>query len=289
MANVLITGAGRGFGRLIAATLLKDGHTVVGTLRDAEGRNRGAAAELRAAGAHAVEMDVTDDPSVRRGMGQALEKAGGLDVVVNNAGVGVLGLQESFTPDDWRRLFEVNVFGVQRVNRAILPHMRERRSGLLVHISSLLGRMPIPYYGPYNASKFALEALADNYRLELSSFGIESVLVEPGGYPTTFMDSLLRPSDGARTEQYGAMTGAPESFFAAFEKVLVGPNAPNPQWVADAVAAVIRAPRGQRPFRTVVDRLGMGAALEPYNRAIEEIQRDVFAAFGLADTLKLRI
>lgn len=289
MGSVLVTGASRGFGILISRTLLREGHKVVATMRDPAGRNRGAAADLRGAGALVADMDVTDEASVLRGVGEAIEKAGGLDVVVNNAGVGVLGLQEAFTIADWKRIFDVNVFGVQRVNRAVLPHMRQRRSGLLVHISSLLGRMPIPYYGPYNASKFALEALADNYRLELSSFGIESVLVEPGGYGTEFKESLLRPSDEVRLKQYGALAQAPDQALAAFSRIFDGPDAPDPQWVADAVASVIRAPRGKRPFRTVVDRLGMGDAIEPYNRSIDEIQKRVFAAFGMADALNLRI
>jgi NAD(P)-dependent dehydrogenase (short-subunit alcohol dehydrogenase family) len=289
MGSVLVTGASRGFGILISKTLLREGHRVVATMRDPAGRNRAAAADLRGAGALVVDMDVTDEGSVQRGVGEAVEKCGGLDVVVNNAGIGVLGLQEAFTIDDWKRLFDVNVFGVQRVNRAVLPHMRQRRSGLLVHVSSLLGRMPIPFYGPYNASKFALEALADNYRLELSSFGIESVLVEPGGYGTEFKESLLRPSDGARLKQYGAFAQAPDQSLAAFSKHLEGPDAPDPQQVADAIASLIAAPRGRRPFRTVVDRLGMGDAIEPYNRSLDEIQRKVFAAFGMADALKLRI
>lgn len=263
-------------------------YQAVASMRGLGGKNKGAAEDLRRAGAKTVELDVTDDARVESGVRDALQAAGGLDVVVNNAGVGVLGLQEAFTVDDWKRVFEVNVLGVQRVNRAVLPHMRERRSGLLVHISSLLGRMPIPFYGPYNASKFALEALADNYRLELSSFGVESVLVEPGGYATSFMDALIRPSDVARTKSYGAMAGVPEQSFASFEEVITGPNAPQPQWVADAVAGLIKLPRGKRPFRTVVDRLGMGAAIEPYNKAIEDIQRGVFGAFGMADARVLK-
>lgn len=284
MANILVTGSSKGFGFLIVKTLLKDGHRVVAGMRGVDGKNKGAAADLKAAGAVPVEMEVTDEASVAR----AVAGAGALDVVVNNAGIGVLGLQENFTPEDWKRVFDVNVLGVQRVNRAVLPRMRERRSGLLVHISSLLGRMVIPFYGPYNASKHALEALADNYRIELSSFGIESVLVEPGGYGTTFMDGLIRPSDASRNGGYGPMAGAPEQSFAAFAKHLTGPHAPDPQWVADAVAGLVRAPRGKRPFRTTVDRLGMGAAVDPYNQAAEELQRKVYAAFGMSEVLTLK-
>jgi NAD(P)-dependent dehydrogenase (short-subunit alcohol dehydrogenase family) len=210
-------------------------------------------------------------------------------VVVNNAGVGVIGFQETFTPDDWKKLFDINVFGVQRVNRAVLPQMRLRRSGLLIHISSLLGRVVIPYYGPYNASKFALEALADNYKIELSGFGIESVIVEPGGYGTAFADNLMRPSDSNGIKTYGDLAPMPEMMLKAFEKNFEGPNAPDPQWVADAVAEIVKKPRGQRPFRTVVDRLGMGTAVIPYNKSADELQKGMFTAFGMADSLKLKI
>ena len=165
--------------------------------------------------------------------------------------------------------------------------MREKKSGLLIHISSLLGRVVIPFYGPYNASKFALEALADNYRVELSSYGIESVLIEPGGYGTTFVDNLVRPSDASRIKSYGEMGQAPEGFLKKFEKNFEGPNAPNPQWVADAVSNLIKTPRGSRPFRTTVDRLGMGAAVEPYNKAADELQKGMYAAFGMAEVLQL--
>ncbi|MBN8540453.1 MAG: SDR family oxidoreductase [Deltaproteobacteria bacterium] len=289
MAKIFITGASSGFGRLITQTLLKDKHQVVASMRNIETKNSKAASELKALGAHTVEMDVTNDDSVNKGMSKGIELLGGVDVVVNNAGIGVIGLQETFTADDCKKVFDVNVFGVQRVNRAALPHMREKRSGLLIHISSLLGRVVVPFYGPYNASKFALEALADNYRIELSSFGIESVLVEPGGYGTTFVDNLVRPSDANRIKTYGEMGHAPEAFLKNFEKNFEGPNAPNPQWVADAVLNLIKAPRGSRPFRTTVDRLGMGAAVEPYNKAADDLQKGMYAAFGMSDVLQLKM
>ncbi|MEO1712114.1 MAG: SDR family NAD(P)-dependent oxidoreductase, partial [Bacteroidota bacterium] len=211
--RVLITGASGGFGTLISKQLLADGHTVIASMRGVQGKNQAKAAELQEAGAHVVEIDVTDQSSVDSGIAQAMEQAGGIDVVVNNAGVGVLGLQENFTPEDWQRLFDINVFGVQRVNRAVLPHMRERGSGLLLHVSSLLGRISMPFYGPYNATKWALEAMAENYRVELSGFGVDSCLVEPGGYPTSFMTGLMQPSDKDRNASYGDLAHAPKGMF----------------------------------------------------------------------------
>lgn len=289
MANVLVTGASKGFGFLTVKALLKDGHKVAAGMRGVDAKNRSAADELKNAGALPVELDVTDEAGVRKAVDRALNWAGGLDAVVNNAGVGVLGLQETFTVEDWKKVFEVNVFGVQRVNRAVLPHFRQRQAGLLVHVSSLLGRMVIPFYGPYNASKWALEALAETYRVELARLGIESVLVEPGGYGTTFMDALVTPSDGSRDASYGPLAQAPRQALDAFAKHVTGPGAPDPNWVAEAVADLIKLPRGKRPFRTTVDRLGMGAAVDPYNQAAEELTRKVYAAFGMSDALTLKI
>ncbi len=110
--NILITGASSGFGKLFTLTLRKNGHTVVASMRGAEGKNKTVAEELKGIGAHIVEIDVTNDNSVSQGVESAIEMAGGIDVVVNNAGVGVIGLQETFTPEDWQNLFDINVFGV---------------------------------------------------------------------------------------------------------------------------------------------------------------------------------
>ena len=188
-----------------------------------------------------------------------------------------------------KKLFDVNVFGVQRVNRAVLPHLRAKHSGLLVHVSSLLGRFALPFYGPYNASKWALEALAENYRVELSSFGVDVCVVEPGGYPTTFMERLLKPSDPNRASEYGAMEHAPAQLLANFEKALAANPAQNPQLVADAILQLIQTPAGQRPFRTVVDKMGMGASIGPYNEQLEAVMSGIYGAFGMGDMLKLKV
>jgi NAD(P)-dependent dehydrogenase (short-subunit alcohol dehydrogenase family) len=286
--KILITGANGGFGKLTAEALLKQGHTVVASMRDIDGRNRDIAVQLRAAGASVVEIDVTDENSVNQGVSAAIEAAGGLDVLVNNAGIGVLGLQEAFTPEDWQRLFDINLFGVQRMNRAVIPLFRNQHSGLLVHVSSLLGRITMPYYGPYNASKWALEAMVENYRSELSAFGVESCIVEPGGYPTTFIDRLLKPSDHSRDGDYGDMAQAPGNALANFEQALAANQQQDPHNVANAIAKVIDTPAGQRPFRTIVDKLGMGDHVEAYNDQLKEITTGIYSAFGMQSMLELK-
>lgn len=286
--KILLTGASGGFGVLTTHALLRKGHAVAATMRDTAGKNKAKAEALAAAGAHVVELDVTDEQSVNRGVVAAVEVLGGLDAVVNNAGVGVLGLQESFTTEDLQRLFDVNVFGVQRVNRAVLPHFRGAGHGLLLHVSSCLGRIALPFYGPYNASKWALEAMAENYRMELSAFGVDSVIVEPGGYPTTFMDSLLRPSDRERDAGYGALADMPQQMFDGFEGALAQNPAQDPQNVADAIVGLIETPAGQRPVRTVVDRMGMGDAIGPYNEQLERIHEGLLGAFGMGDMMRIK-
>ena len=149
--NVLITGTSSGFGLLTARTLLQKGHTVFATMRGVAGKNAAAADGLRkfAEGQdgtlHLLELDVTNDASVDNAVKTALKLSGRIDVVVNNAGTGSGGLAESFTVDQFKQLFEVNLFGVQRVNRAVLPSMRDTGQGLLIQVSSIMGRIVIPY------------------------------------------------------------------------------------------------------------------------------------------------
>ena len=287
--RILITGTSGGFGKLTAKTLLQQGHQVAASMRNVEGKNKDSAQELRNAGATVVEIDVTSDDSVNTGVAQAIEALGGLDVVVNNAGVGVLGIQEQFTSDDLKRVFDVNVFGVQRVNRAALPHLRKQGHGLLIYVTSLLGRITMPFYGPYNASKWALEALAENYRVELSGFGIDSVIVEPGGYPTTFFNNLIRPSDNSRDESYGDFNHAPKQSYDSFEGALASNPNQDPQHVADAIGNLISTPAGERPLRTVVDNMGMGDPIKGYNEQLDQITSGLYNAFGMGDMLKLKV
>lgn len=289
MAKIVITGANGGFGALAVKALLQKGHEVVATMRNITTKNKNAAEELTSLGAKVIEMDVTDDASVNQGIEAAIAALNGLDVVVNNAGIGVLGIQEQFTIEDFKRLFDVNVFGVQRVNRAALPFLRKQGSGLLMHISSLLGRITFPFYGPYNASKWALEAMAENYRVELSGFGVDSCLIEPGGYPTGFFESLMQPSDRSQDESYGPMVDAPKQAFESFEGALANNPAQDPQNVADAIVHLIETPAGERPARTVVDKMGMGDHIAPYNQQLENIHQGLYTAFGMGDMLKLKV
>ena len=286
--TILITGTSSGFGKLMTESLLAKGHKVVATMRDVEGRNKENARELADKGAVIVEMDVTSDESVNNAIKNALASVGTIDAVVNNAGIGVMGRQESFEIKDFQKLFDINVYGVQRVLRAIIPHFRENKSGSIVNVSSILGRMVIPYYGPYNASKYALEALTENYRVELSQFGINVHLIEPGGFPTSFFASLILPSDAAREEHYNEVHPTPQEFGDAFGEALANNPDQKPEDVSDALVKLLETNPADRPFRTLVDKMGMGAAVEGYNQAHEQVTKGVFSAFGIDHLLNVK-
>ncbi len=286
--KVLLTGASGGFGQLITNTLINAGHEVVASMRGVNGKNKEVAEKLESIGAKVVEIDVTSDESVKDGIVKAIELLGEIDVVINNAGLGVVGMQEHFTTADLQKLFDINVIGVQRVNREVLPHLRAKGSGLIIYISSLLGRIPLPFYGPYNATKWALEALAENYRIELNGFGVDNVIVEPGGYPTSFMNNLMKPSDQTRETSYGEFMHAPQQMFEGFEQALSANPAQNPQKVADEVLQVIETPAGQRAFRNVVDSMGMGEHVKGYNDHLDQVTKGIFGAFHIDGMLELK-
>lgn len=286
--KIIITGAGGGFGLLTAKALIEAGHTVVGTMRDIAGRNKDKAASLKSLGAAVIDMDVTSDASVTQGVTASIQAANGLDVLINNAGVGVLGVQETFAASDLQKLFDINVFGVHRTTRAVLPHMRANKSGLVINISSLLGRIAVPFYGPYNASKWALEGLSENYRIESSQSGVDVCIVEPGGYPTSFIDNLIRPSDKDRVAALKEMAEAAEGFLKGFEQALAGNPAQDPKNVAAAIVRLVDTAPGTRPFRTIVDNMGMGGPLEGYNKQLADITAGIFGNFGIAHLLQLK-
>src|SRR5579862_1928276 len=199
--TVLITGASTGFGRLIAEALAGKNYRVFATMRGVNGKNAPAARELRAL-ADVVEMDVTDDASVERAVADVIAAAGRIDIVVNNAGRVLSGVSEAITLEQAQALMDTNFYSVVRVNRAVLPHMRRQRSGLLLHISSGAGRIVLPCMAYYCASKWAMEALAESYRYELAAQHIDSVIIEPGSYKTAIANNLEHAEDDERTATY---------------------------------------------------------------------------------------
>jgi NADP-dependent 3-hydroxy acid dehydrogenase YdfG len=286
LANtILITGASTGFGRDTAETLTREGYSVFASFRDIAGRNKSHAEALRRAGINVVELDVTNNNSVEGAVSSVLSRAGRIDVLVNNAGIASAGVSEAFTAEQVRDLFEVNVFGIQRVLRAVLPTLRNQRDGLVINVGSILGRITFPFFGLYGASKYAVEALTDSYRYELSQLGVEVVLVQPSAYPTNMYASAQKPDNNSRSEAYGEIGAIPGKMFDTFLEIFQSKNAPNPHDVPEAIAKLVGQSKGTRPTRVVVG--------EPYgsdvvNRSVEPVQAQVVEGLGLGQLAKIR-
>jgi NAD(P)-dependent dehydrogenase (short-subunit alcohol dehydrogenase family) len=285
--TILITGASSGFGRLTAEILSNSEHKVFAGFRSTDGRKKQVADDLREKNIEILKLDVTDQDSVDSAIAQLLEKSNNeLDVVVNNAGMASAGISEAFTPEQARQLFEVNVFGVQRVLRATLPVLRAKRRGLVINVGSILGRITLPFFGLYGASKYAVEAMSDSYRYELSQLGVDVVLVQPSAYPTNMYAAAQQPADEELRKTYGEVAGVPDKILKTFVTLFQGENGPNPQDVATAIDKIVSTPAGNRPDRVVV---GLPFGSDAVNKAVAPIQRGVIENLGLRDLTKLKI
>ena len=237
---VLITGCSSGIGLLAAQRFARAGFQVFASMRDPA---RGAALREQALAEgwwlRTPALDVTSDESVARAVsGLLAETEGRVDVLVNNAGYFCLGAVEETSPDELRAQLETNVLGVLRVIRAVLPAMRARRSGTVINISSVLGRVIIPANGPYQASKWALEALTETLRYEVRQFGIRVACVEPGPFTTEIRTNLVRTAELQR----------PDSPYRKMVDRYVESSARLPRGDASRVADVIfRAATSRRP------------------------------------------
>ncbi|MFF3025814.1 oxidoreductase [Microbacterium sp. NPDC057944] len=232
----LVTGASSGIGEATARELHRRGFTVYGAARRADRLQR-----LTGDGIRAVAMDVTDDDSMRSGIAEILADSGRIDVLVNNAGYGSYGALEDVDIDEGRRQFEVNVFGAIRLAQLVLPHMRERRSGTIVNITSMGGKLHTPLGGWYHGTKFALEALSDCLRLEVTPFGIDVVVIEPGGIATEWggiaAEHLEETSGGGAYKAQAAAIAA-----SLRSEANANRNSP-PSVIADAIGRAVTAKR----------------------------------------------
>jgi NAD(P)-dependent dehydrogenase (short-subunit alcohol dehydrogenase family) len=226
MARVLITGCSTGIGRAAAVELTKRGHEVIATARRPE-----TLADLDVA--ERLALDVDSDESVRA----AVDKAGRVDALVNNAGFGVVGPVETLPLDQVRRMIETNVFGAWRMLQAVLPGMRERGSGTIVNVTSLAGRVVAPLNGAYSASKYALEAVSEALHYEVGHFGIRVVLIEPGEFTTNFGDRELRLGLDAPYDELDRLWQQAQERLPGHDPA--GPPGPEP--VAAAIADAIES------------------------------------------------
>lgn len=291
---VLVTGASSGFGRLTAVSLARAGHTVVAGMRGTQTRNASAVEALqalaRAEQLHLaeVDLDVQSQDSVDAALAALQDRHGRLDVVVHNAGHMVLGPAEAFTPGQLTEIYDVNVVGTQRVNRASLPLLRAQRSGLLVWVgsSSTRGGHP-PFLAPYFAAKAAMDALAESYAAELIRFGIDTSIVVPGAYTsgTHHFRNAGTAADKAREREYDELYGELRTGLNDRLAALI-PDGSDAQDVADEIVRIVGLPQGQRPFRSHIDPSKDGS--EVVCAVADRIRHEFYHRVGIGDLLSSR-
>jgi len=284
---VLITGCSSGFGRLAAEDYARKGAKVFATMRNLprkEGDELVALAAEESLDLHVIEIDVTSDEQVADGVEKALEMTGGtLDVLINNAGTSYAGPLEIQDMAATQHLFDVNVFGPHRMARAVLPAMRKAKSGLILNVSSQLGRVIVPSYGQYSPTKFALEAMSEQLAYELVPHGVDVTIIEPGGYPTMIWSN-------SNTNTLGLLERAKEKHTSGYAALIeglgkrTGGGSTDPMDVPNAMAEVIAMVPGTRPLRREVHP---GAKPQmAINKVAAEVQVGWLGASGYGPWIK---
>ncbi|UPV73302.1 SDR family oxidoreductase [Halorussus limi] len=268
--TVLITGCSSGIGRETAHAFLEDGWEVYATAR-----NPADVESLGDAGANIASLDVTDEDDAERVVERMIDEEGRVDCLVNNAGYAQLGPVEDVRVESVENQFEVNVFGPHRLVREVLPHMRQRQTGTIVNVSSVSGRLATPGMGIYNGSKFAMEGISDALRPEVSEYGIDVVLVEPGPVDTAFTERASDEIEGLeRSDAYETLYSILDDTEAVGGS---GPGAVHPREVAEAIldAANLSDPADRYP-------VGQVAKVAMLGRFVPAKLRDKFYRIALS-------
>jgi len=231
---IIITGASSGIGKSTAQQLLSEGHTVYGAARRIEKMD-----DLKADGIKAIKMDVTDEKSVKAGVDQLIKEQGRIDVLVNNAGYGSYGSVEDVPISEGKKQFDVNIFGLAQITQLVLPHMRKQKSGTVINISSMGGIIYSPLGAWYHATKHALEGFSDCLRFEVAPFGINVVIIEPGGIKTEW-DTIALDNMKARSGKtaYASLTEKTVKLFETMYK-----SGSHPSVIAKTISKAIKAKR----------------------------------------------
>ena len=289
---ILVTGASSGFGRMIATDLASAGHTAYASMRGTAKRNAKTVADIAATATErdidlrTIELDVQDDASIGAAVADIMRKHGRIDVIVHNAGHMVYGPLEAFTPEQLAELYDINVLGTQRVNRAVLPHMRAAKAGLLVWTSStsVMGGIP-PLLGPYFAAKAGMDQIAVCYARELAPLGIETAILVPGAYTkgTNHFPNAGKPEDEARAKAYE--DAWPADFAKRMQDALAAtdPEDSDPGEIGRAVVSIVDLPAGKRPFRTVIDPADDGSAVS--FPVVDRVRAQFLHRIGFPDLL----
>ena len=291
---IVITGASSGFGALSARLLADAGHTVFAGMRDIAGRN---APQVSAAADYAsehqvdlrtVELDIASQDSADQAIDHITAETGRLDVVIHNAGHMVLGPTEAFTPEQLAGVYDINVLGTQRVNRAALPILREQGSGLLMWVgsSSTRGGTP-PFLAPYFAAKAAMDSLAVSYAAETIKFGIDTTIIVPGAFThgTNHFANAGQPQDTARADAYDELYGELQrqipDRLASLE-----PDGADVAKVGHAIVRVVDMTPGSRPFRVHIDPTNDGA--EVVSAVADRMRVEFYRRAGITELLQAK-
>jgi NAD(P)-dependent dehydrogenase (short-subunit alcohol dehydrogenase family) len=289
--TIVITGASSGFGALSARALADAGHTVYAGMRDSAGRNAPAVTAAKQYAAEndvdlrSVELDIAAQDSVDAAVETVISEQGSLDVLIHNAGHMVTGPAEAFTPEQIAELYDTNVLGTQRLNRAALPHLRAQRQGLVLWVgsTSTRGGTP-PYLAPYFAAKAAMDAMAVSYAAELARFGIETSIVVPGSFTsgTNHFARSGHPADEQVVADYEAVY--PQLMDQVGKRLAeLAPADADVADVAAAIVDIVDMPHGMRPFRVHIDPADDGAAV--VNAVADRIRVEFLTRIGLEDVL----
>ena len=289
---IVVTGAGSGIGRAVAEALANAGHIVYASMRFLKERNQERVEQMSLFAAEkqvdlrVLELDVLSEESIRAAFDQVLFETGRLDVVVNNAGMLMVGIAEAFTPAQMARILDTNAISWLRVNRAALPIMRRQKGGVLVYVGSTTSRVHEPFIGPYIASKAAGEALAEAMRFEAAPFGIESVIVVPGAFTsgTEHFADAHGPESLAVVSQYGELPDRLRGLGTALEVLDADKGLGlTVESVGRAVKDVLELPFGEKPFRISIDPQAKGT--DEIEALIGARQLSFFEGLGIADLM----
>jgi NAD(P)-dependent dehydrogenase (short-subunit alcohol dehydrogenase family) len=273
---VLITGTGSGLGRAIAEHLAGAGLRVFGGIRPGA-----ESAGLRATGVTPLAIDVTDDASVQAGVAETIAEAGRIDVLINAAGMMPGGFSEAFSVAQFEAVLQINLLGPFRMMKAVLPHMRAARSGLLINVTSIGGRMATPGSGLYAASKWGLEGLAESIGYEVAKLGIDSVILEPSLYLTGLKAKGATPDDAEVLAGYTDVGDIAAKVSGRFRPMVAASGvSTDPAALAAYVAELIAMPAGARPIRTTI---GFDTGTARLNDATAALQSQYLHMMGLED------
>lgn len=263
---IFITGTSTGFGKLTTITLAKAGYTVIAGMRGTSGKNEVVAKELsNLPNVEVVEIDITNDDSVKNAFDTVLAKYGQIDVLVNNAGLSGFGLVEAFSIEQIKNFFDVNFYGTIRTYQAVLPSMRQAKTGLVINLTSGASGHSLPFMGPYLASKFSVEAITESLQEELKQFNIENVTIQPGVYPTEMNSGAKTGNNADRVEIAAEYDPIATDMFNALGTGLFGKMQEfemNPQTIADGILKLVEMQPGTRPLRFPLDAIAQGTDVE---------------------------